>query len=148
MHYIKAAFVAILITAPCFAFTFTIRTRNSFVDRHGSKLYMVGEIVEGANAALNALPLLAGPTAALAAGQVALSQKKKIESEVEFAERELDDVKRRLKNTDTLINVSKLRLLYVHFDNFLLTLARFQNVNLGFIWTGSCISRVCSCTGL
>jgi hypothetical protein len=67
---------------------------------------MVGEIVEGANAAFNALPLLAGPTAALAAGQAALSQKKKIESEVEYAERELDEVKRKLKNTDTLINVS------------------------------------------
>ena len=68
---------------------------------------MVGEIVEGTNAALNALPLLAGPAAAFAAGQAALSQKKKIESEVEFAEQELDDVKRRLQSTDTLINVSK-----------------------------------------
>ena len=73
---------------------------------------MVGEIVEGANAALNALPLLVGPTAALAAGQAALSQKKKIESEVEFAERELDEVKRKLKNTDTLINVSICYFLY------------------------------------
>ena len=105
MQFIKAAFVAVLIAAPSFAFTFTISTRTSFIDRHGVKLHMVGEIVEGANAALNALPLLAGPTAALAAGQIALSQKKKIESEVEYAERELDDVKRRLKNTDTLINV-------------------------------------------
>ena len=66
---------------------------------------MVGEIVEGANAAFNTLPLLAGPAAALAAGQAALSQKKKIESEVEYTERELDEIKRKLKNTDTLINV-------------------------------------------
>ena len=107
MYVVKAGFVAILLVMsdPCAAFTFRISTRTPFVDRLGVKLHMAGEIVEGANAALNALPLLAGPTAAFAAGQAALSQKKKIESEVEYAERELDEVKRKLKNTDTLINV-------------------------------------------
>jgi hypothetical protein len=109
MHFIKAAFVALLIADPYFAAAFkpSTCTRTPFTDRHGVKLQMVGEIVEGANAAFNVLPLLAGPTAALAAGQAALSQKKKIESEVE---RELDEVKRKLKNADTLINVSALLL--------------------------------------
>ena len=106
MYFINAAFVALSIVAPCLAFTLKLGTHTPFIDRHGVKLHMVGEIVEGANVAFNALPLLAGPTAAFAAGQAALSQKKKIESEVEYAERELDDVKRRLKDTDVLINVS------------------------------------------
>ena len=125
MKFFTATIVALAITAPCFAFT--VSTRTSFIDRRGVKLHMVGEIVEGANAALNALPLLAGPAAALAAGQAARSEKKRIESEVEFAERELDDVKRRLKNTDTLINVSRKNRHVFRFQMllFYLTFVRF-----------------------
>ena len=69
-------------------------------------LRAAGELVEGTKAALDALPLFLAPSAALAAGQQALSQKKTLEIEVASTEKELKDIKRKIKNTDLQINAS------------------------------------------
>jgi hypothetical protein len=103
MRFFKGPFIFLAIATPCFAFT--IVSRTSLHSRDGVCLRMVNEIIEGAN---GILPLLAGPAAAFAAGQAAQQQKKKIEAELEFTENELEEVKRKLKNTDILINVSHL----------------------------------------
>jgi hypothetical protein len=74
---------------------------NRVHGRTGKQLNMAGEL----ELALDMLPLLAAPSAALVAGQAALSQKKTLAAEVEYAERELNDVKKRLQNTETQITV-------------------------------------------
>ena len=66
------------------------------------------EIVEGSKAFLDAAPLFLAPAAALAAGQQALAQKEVLKVEVATTEKELEDIKQKLKNTDLQINVSEL----------------------------------------
>jgi hypothetical protein len=102
MRLFIVAFIA-FVAAPCASFSVTcfVEVNRGFGRRTGTHLNMAGEL----ELALDMLPLLAAPSAALVAGQAALSQKKMLAAEVEYAERELNDVKRKLQNTETQITV-------------------------------------------
>jgi hypothetical protein len=71
-------------------------------------LYMAGEIIDTTKAALDALPLILAPTAALAAGAQGLGQKKTLKEDETDTEMALDDIKQKISNVDTQIAVSVL----------------------------------------
>jgi hypothetical protein len=101
MRFFHVAVTAFAVV-PCASFSVTnLVAVNRINGRIGKSLNMAGEL----ELALDMLPLLAAPSAALVAGQAALSQKKTLAVEVEYAERELNDVKKRLQNTETTITV-------------------------------------------
>lgn len=103
----KFSALTIFAVAPCAAFM-TPYHHVAIVSRAGRTrpLYMAEEYVEGARAALNSLPLFLAPTAALAAAQQGLAQKKTLELEVDLTEQELESIKKKIKNSDLQINVS------------------------------------------
>lgn len=111
MRSILVAVIAFAV-APCDSFSVTnLVAVNRVQGRTGKHLNMAGEL----ELALDMLPLLAAPSAALVAGQAALSQKKTLATEVEYAERELNDVKKRLQNTETQITVRIERCFTIVF---------------------------------
>jgi hypothetical protein len=69
-------------------------------------LYMAGEIIDTTKAALDALPLILAPTAALAAGAQGLGQKKTLKEDETDTEMALDDIKQKISNADAQIAVS------------------------------------------
>jgi hypothetical protein len=111
--------VLVFAATPCAAFMVTGRFS---VDqghlRQSEHLDMAAGVTEALDAVLNAFPLFAAPSAALAAGQAALSQKRTLEINVEAAEQELANIKQKIKNTDTQINVCKFKSSFVfNIDN-------------------------------
>jgi hypothetical protein len=67
---------------------------------------MAGDISEAAKAALSSVPLYIAPVAAAIAGQQARSNKELLEEQEVFAEKELEGIREKIKNSDSQINVS------------------------------------------